>query len=71
MRPEKLDAIQQLRNLSDGMEGGSMFALIAVLFLVVVMLASLFWLFAAPIVLIGMNKRLKSIERQLDQLTNR
>jgi hypothetical protein len=31
-------------------------------------LASLFWLFAAPIVLMRMNARLKTIERRLEVL---
>ena len=71
MKPEKLDALQQLRNLSDGFEGGSIIALVSILVLILITVASLFWLFAAPVVLIRMNERLKSIERQLDLLMKR
>ncbi len=68
MKSDRLDALQQMRNLSEGFEGGTAMSLISILIVLLVIIASLFWLFAAPIYLIRMNERLKSIERQIEKL---
>jgi hypothetical protein len=68
MQSERLDALRQLRDVTDGLGGGTVFMLVFFALVALITLASLFWLFAAPIVLMRMNARLKTIERRLEAL---